>query len=50
MKSEILVIGANGGNTPFLITNNETGLLYKLKDPEDLANQIKILIAKMICW
>lgn len=44
MKSEIPVIGANAGNTPFLITNNETGLLYKLKDPEDLANQIKILI------
>ena len=39
-----LVIGANTGCTPYIITDNKTGLLYKTGEQEDLANKIKEVI------
>jgi FkbM family methyltransferase len=38
------VIGSNSGGTPEIIKNQETGLLYKPGDPEDLAQKISTLI------
>lgn len=45
MKAGIPVIGANAGNTPFLVTDHGTGLLYDLKHPVDLSKQIIKLIS-----
>lgn len=39
-----LIIGANAGCTSYIITENKTGLLYRVGDYEDLANKIKAAI------
>lgn len=39
-----LVIGANAGCTPYIITDNKTGILYKVEDHKDLAKKIKYII------
>ena len=41
MRSGLLVIGANTGATPEIITNNENGLIYQKNNPEDLADKIE---------
>lgn len=47
MKAGIPVVGANAGSTSFLIDNGKTGLLYELRNSEDLAKKIKILLNDM---
>lgn len=51
MRSGLLVIGANTGATPEIITNMKTGLLYTHGDARDLADKIewvlKILAVQM---
>lgn len=41
MRSGLLVIGANTGATPEIITNMKTGLLYTHGDARDLADKIE---------
>ena len=41
MRSGLTVIGSNTGGTPEIITDGQTGLLYKQGDPSDLASKIR---------
>ncbi|MFI3163927.1 MAG: glycosyltransferase family 4 protein [Bacillota bacterium] len=44
MMSGLLTVGANAGGTVELINDEETGLLYEVKNAEDLANKINWVI------
>lgn len=44
MKLGIPVIGADSGTTRSLICHGRNGLLYKLRDPLDLAEQVEFLL------
>lgn len=39
-----LIIGANAGCTPYIITDNQTGVLYKTGNYQELADKIKMVI------
>lgn len=39
-----LVIGADAGCTPYIVTNNQTGILYKTGDFKELSDKIKDII------
>ena len=43
MRSGLVVIGSNTGGTPEIITDKETGLLYKQGSAEDLAEKIRLV-------
>lgn len=44
MFNGLAVIGNETGNTPYLIDQEKTGLIYKFKDPNDLASKIRYLL------
>ena len=44
MSNGLAVIGANGGATPEIVTNNKTGLLFNVDDKKDLAKKMLAII------
>lgn len=44
MAARVPVIGANGGGVAEIVTHEETGLLFRPADPEDLARSIERMI------
>ena len=44
MKAGLPVVGANASSTAKLIKDCETGLLYELRNPDDLADKVRILL------
>lgn len=44
ISSGLAVIGNRTGNTPYLIEDGKTGLLYNYKEPEDLAIKMKYFL------
>ena len=44
MASGCAVVGSNVGGTPELIHDGQTGLLFRLGDPQDLAAKLRRLI------
>ena len=44
MAAKLPVIGANGGATPEIIIENETGYLFPIGDSKELANKLKQVI------
>jgi len=50
MRSGLLLIGANTGATPEIITDRQTGLLYEQGNVEDLKEKIKLAISDKECY